>query len=80
MDRFARKKQGMEAFVVNHSLSNMGFSVVRVLVAGLQPIWFKENPYIVNRVFTVPKILGFKQRKLEDLNYGNFAGFPYYLK
>jgi len=71
------KKQGLETFVVNHSLPNIDFSVVRVLVAGLQPIWFKESPYLVDRVFTVPEILGFKKKSRKILNYGDYAGSSY---
>lgn len=69
------KKQNMDIFAVNFSLPNIDFVVVRVLISGLQPVWQKEKPYITERVFTVPKILGFSPKKIGHLNFGDYAGF-----
>lgn len=71
---------GLEVLVVDHSLPGLDFSVVRVLIPGLQPIWFKESPSIVDRTFSLPEKLGFPVKTKERLNYGRYSGFPYYVK
>ncbi|MCX6730391.1 MAG: YcaO-like family protein, partial [Candidatus Roizmanbacteria bacterium] len=70
------KKHKLEVFVVNYAIPGVKCAVVRVLVSGLQPIWFKEMPYLTDRVFSVPEALGCKKKTKEELNYGEYCGFP----
>ncbi|MCX6732692.1 MAG: YcaO-like family protein [Candidatus Roizmanbacteria bacterium] len=70
------KKHKLETFVVNYAIPGVKCAVVRVLVSGLQPIWFKEMSYLTDRVFSVPEALGYKKKSKEELNYGEFCGFP----
>jgi len=70
------EKRGLETFAVNHTIPGIKCAVVRMLVPGLQPIWFREMPYLTDRVFSVPETLGYRKRAKEDLNYGEYCGFP----
>ncbi len=63
------KSQGYETFAVDLSKSGIPFSVVRVLVSGIQPVTLPAFQRISKRMFSVPKKLGFSPKpKPSDLS------------
>jgi bacteriocin biosynthesis cyclodehydratase domain-containing protein len=54
------KGLGMETIIVDLTRPNIGFSVVRVLIPGLQPTVHSYPRRFSRRLFEVPKLLGYK--------------------
>lgn len=70
------QKNNMEVYIVNLVKEQIDFSVVRVMITGVQPAMTSKYPRISKRVALVPKMLNLKERK--TLKMGYFPGFIYY--
>lgn len=68
---------GMDVIIVDLTRPNIGFSVVRVLIPGLQPIYNYNFPRYSRRLFEMPRLLGYKGRNSikEEMYNGGICGW-----
>jgi len=71
------KEMNLDILVINLTRREIGFPVVRVLIPALQPCDNESNPRLSERLFTVPKILGYRPDRAtkDELMMGPITGF-----
>lgn len=60
-----------DVIVVNFTRPEIGFSVVKVMVDSLQPFYVPAYPRYVERMFTVPRLLGFRKDRSSESELAN---------
>jgi ribosomal protein S12 methylthiotransferase accessory factor YcaO len=70
-------KFNAEVIVVDLSIPEMTFPVVRVLVTNLQPLSYRLNLRLSQRLFTVPVSMKYRKSKIkkEDLTIRELCGY-----
>ena len=69
------KARGYKTYVVDLSRESIPFSVARVLVSGLQPVYLTQFPRVSPRLEEVPALLGFKPSVCQANLVGMFDVF-----
>ncbi len=66
-----------DVIVVNLTRQYAGFPVVRVLIDALQPVYIPSYPRYSERMFAVPRILGYRNTdsREEEISNGYLCGF-----
>jgi len=69
------KSKGYKTYIVDFSREAVPFSVARVLVSGVQPVYLTQFPRVSPRLKEVPVLLGFKPRVCQANLVGMFDVF-----
>jgi len=71
------KEVGSEVIVVDLSLPDTDFSVVRVIATKLQPVIIPGSPRFSQRLFHVPVDLGWREKAMQDneIHYRHLCGY-----